>query len=320
MTERKRIPLHHFLLLIFFFTILNSASWAQSLSNLKLDSNRVTWTQLSFQAKNLWVEVSTEVQLKLLPADVVEAMLLASPKGVPIKPTKPNAYQMTISTTIDPVFRPPVKINYQVWFNPEDAAVLGRTRLRRGEEDLIKIYRFTEQGVFRQKKTPKDVKEVSLEPEKWTNAQNSFYPYDLADLKCPFVSGRLLLIYIISAADIAKIAEFQPICVFGKEQLHHVRFRNEGLQSEEFDHIVKDRQTEVRKKRKVKAFKIAIVTNPMEPDREDPEVFSFLGLQKDIVIYIDPASRLPIQVSGTIPMVGNVSLKLYEVRLRQGVD
>jgi len=308
------------LMVLLCFASLNDSAQAQTAAPLKLDPSRVEWTHLSFHAKNFWVKVSTDVQLTSLPANAVEALLLVPSMGVPVKPAEPNVRQMAISTTINPVFRPPVTINYQVWFNPENAAVLGRTRLRRGEEDLIKIYRFTEQGVFRQRKEPKDSKEVSLEPEKWTNVQDSFYPYNLADLGCPFVSGRLLLIYIISATDPAKSAESQSICVFGKEQLHRVRFHNEGLQSVEFNHVVKDRLTEVRKKGMVKAFKIAVVTQPMEPDREDPEVFSFLGLQKDIVIYVDPASRLPIQVSGTIPMVGNVSLKLREVRLGQGAD
>jgi hypothetical protein len=300
--------------------IINSPAWAQPTAPLKLDASRIRWTHLSFHAKNFWVEVSTDIQLKSLPAPEVEALLLASPRGVPIKPAKPNACQMTINTTIDPVFRPPVKINYQVWFNPEDAAVLGRIRLRRGEDDLIKIYRFTEQGVFRQRKEPKDSKEISLEPEKWTNVQDSFYPYNLADLGCPIVSGRLLLVYIISAVDIAKRDQSQSICVFGKEQLHRVRFRNEGLHPVAFKHVVKDRQAEVQKTGTVKALKIAVTAEPMEPDLKDPEDFSFLGLHKDIAIYVDPTSRLPIQVSGTIPMVGNVSLKLSEVRLRQGAD
>ena len=299
---------------------MNSTAWAQPNAFLKLDPSRIAWTHLSFHAKNFWVEVTTDIQLKSLPATTVEALLLASPRGVPIKPATPNARQMAINTTIDPVFGPPVSINYQVWFNPEDAAVLGRIRLRRGEDDLIKIYRFTDQGVFRQRKAPKNAKEVSLEPEKWTNAQDSFYPYNPADLGCPIVSGRLLLIYIISAVDIAKRDQSQSLCVFGKEQLHRVRLRNEGLQPVEFKHVFKDQQTAVQKKGTVKALKIAVAADPIEPDREEPEDFSFLGLHKDIVIYIDPTSRLPIQVSGTIPMVGNVSLKLSEVRLRQGTD
>ncbi|MGD2186689.1 MAG: hypothetical protein PVI71_11210 [Desulfobacterales bacterium] len=309
-----------FLALTFCLAAFYSFAGAQSFSNLKLDAERIPWTQLSFHAKNFLVEVSTNLQLITVSSDKVEEALLATPKGVPIKPAKPSVRQMNIATTIDPIFRPPVKINYQVWFNPQDAAVLGRTRLRRGEDDLTKIYRFTEQGVFRQKKAPKDPKEAALEPEKWTNIHHSFYPYDLADLGCPQVSGRLLLLYIISAADISKRDSSRSVCVFGKKQVHHVRLRTEGLHALKVNHLVKGLQTEVQKKETVEALKIAITANPMGPDPEDPEKFSFLGLHKDIAIYIDPSSRLPIQVNGTVPTVGKVSLILRQVRLRQLAD
>jgi hypothetical protein len=63
---------------------------AQSNSYLKLDATRVSWTHLSFHAKNLWVEVSTNIQMKSLPASYLGAVLLASPKGMPIKPQTPQ--------------------------------------------------------------------------------------------------------------------------------------------------------------------------------------------------------------------------------------
>jgi hypothetical protein len=43
-------------------------------------------------------------------------------------------------------------------------------------------------------------------------------------------------------------------------------------------------------------------------------------LNEDIAIYFDPATRLPIQVSGIISTVGNAHLELTEVHLRQKSD
>ena len=42
--------------------------------------------------------------------------------------------------------------SYQVWFDPDDATAFGRTRLRQGKDDFKKIYRFTQQGVFRHRR------------------------------------------------------------------------------------------------------------------------------------------------------------------------
>jgi hypothetical protein len=52
----------------------------------------------------------------------------------------------------------------------------------------------------------------------------------------------------------------------------------------------------------------------MESDLNAVENFSFLGLHQDISIYIDPTTRLPIQVSGIIPSLGKAELKLNEIK------
>jgi hypothetical protein len=139
---------------------------AQPISHLKLDSRRVPWTALSFYAKNFWIEVSTDIQIKSRRAYDLDGVLPASPKGVPIKPQAPLVNEMTINTTIDPRFREPVKMHNRIWFDPTDASALGRIRLRRGEDDFKKTYRFTDQGVFRHR----------IEPSNPTNGRTSRTP------------------------------------------------------------------------------------------------------------------------------------------------
>ena len=121
---------------------------AQPISHLKLDTHRVPWSHMSFHAKNFWVEVSTDIQIKSLRTSDLDAVLLASPEGIPIKPQTSQVTEMTINTTIDPRFRSPVKIHNRIWFNPTDASALGRIRLRRGEDDFKKMYRFTDRAFF----------------------------------------------------------------------------------------------------------------------------------------------------------------------------
>lgn len=317
----KKINLGIFcLVILLWFVVFNSSACAQSHSHIKLDPSRISWTDLSFHAKNLWVEVSTNLQLTSAPSAEVEAVLLATPKGVPIKPVKPKAFQMIIHTNIDPVFRSPVDIYNKIWFNPMDAAALGRVRLRRGEDDFKKIYRFTQQGVFRHRKEPKDQKEALLAPEKWTDTGEDFYSYDLPQLGCPHASERSILIYIVSTALISKSNEPLSLCVFGKRQLHRVWLRPEGLHPLKVNYVEKTPQTEIRKKGTVAALKISIESQPMDSDLDEAENFSFLGFHKDIAIYIDPTSRLPMQASGIIPVVGKANLKLRKVLLRQRED
>ena len=296
--------------------VFNTA-WAESFNALKLDANGVPWSQLSFHAKNFWVEVSTDVKLVSMPVAAVQPLLISTPKGIPVKIKAPEASQMTINTTIDPRFRSEVHIYNRIWFNPSDSAALGRIRLRRGEDDFKKIYRFTKQGVFRHRVEPKDKKEASLPPEKWTDMNDSFYPYDQIRLGCSGVSERSLPLYILSAARISKIEDALSLCVFGKRQLHRVTLRNEGEHPVSVSYVEKKQHAESRKKGMIKAFKIVLTSEPMKSDLKKPENFSFLGFHKDISIYIDPVTRLPLQASGFIPTVGKVSLTLREVHVKR---
>jgi len=126
----------------------------------------------------------------------------------------------------------------------------------------------------------------------------------------------LVLIYIASAAEISKNMQPLSFCVFGKRQLFHVRFKPQGFHLLKVDFIEKKQLSEIRRRREVEAFKIALETRPLPSDLKKVEDFSFLGFQDDIAIFIDPVSDLPIQVSGEIPMVGKVIIKLHEVWLR----
>ena len=312
------------LLLLVLFSVLipltgiSNISQAQSYSQIKLDPKRVPWTQLSYRIKNFTVEVNVQVRLESLPAAEVEAALIKSPQGIPINAWSPESNRITVHYMVDSIFMSPVKTINQVWFNPEDATALGRIRLRRGKDDFKNVYRFTDQGVFRHKREPQDQQETLKQPEKWTDVKDTFYAYNLDQLGCPNVTERLVLIYIASAsaAEISKNMQPLSFCVFGRRQLFHVQLKPQGFHSLKVDFIEKKQQGEIRRRGEVQALKIALDIQPLASDLKSVEDFSFLGFQEDIAIFIDPVSGLPIQSSGKISMVGNLTIKLNEVQLR----
>lgn len=306
-----------FLAILLGFGVLTKPVGAHPISRLKLNANRVPWTDLSFHAKNFWVEVSSDIQLNSLAASELDAVLLKSPKGNPVEPQTAQAAQMTIQTRIKPRFRSPVNISNRIWFNPTDGYALGRVRLRRGEDDFKKMYRFTDQGVFRHRIEPKGKGEARLEPDKWTDIKDTFYPYDKNHLRCPGVSERSVLIYIISAVALSNDNKPLALCIFGKRQLHRVQLKKEGTLPININYIEKNQQVETLKQGTVRAIKIMITAQPLYAGKEEAETFSFLGFQKDIAVYIDLTTGLPIQASGIIPTVGKADLKLREVYLKQ---
>ncbi len=96
----------------------------------------------------------------------------------------------------------------------------------------------------------------------------------------------------------------------------NVQLIPQGLHTLEVDYIEKKPQSEVRRQKKVEALKIAIEPRPLASDLDNVEDFSFLGFQEDIAIFIDSVSGLPLQISGKISVVGQMTIKLHEAWLR----
>ena len=316
MAIRKKLQSLVLLVSLILLGDFSNSVWSQSYSQLELDANRILWTRLLYQSKSIMVDMTTNVVLESLSADEVKAALIANQEGVAVQIPGTGGYKLASNTIIDSIFQPPVKITNQVWFDPRNATALGRMRLRRGEDDFKKIYRFTQQGVFRHRREPKDQQEAQQDPEKWTDVLDTFYPYNLAQLGCANVSERLLLIYIASTVEQLENNKPLFLCIFGKRQLFQVQLKSAGIHSVKIDYIEKKLQATHHRQGEVKAHKILLEAQPLESNLEKVENFSFLGFRKNIAFFIDPTSKLPIQISGEIPKAGSVTLKLHEVQLR----
>ena len=304
---------------LFSFVFLIHAScpvWAQSFSRLNLDPHRVLWSDLSFRAKRTVVDVAIDIRLVPLPKSDFESIWHTYPQSIPLPSVGQEVYNLKVNRVIDHIFSRAVKLSDQVLFNPNQANSLYMVRLRRGKDDIERAYWFSGEGVHRLRRMPKTKGETSLDPAKWTDVKTSFYPYDLTRLECPQVVDPMLLIYLASAPPINKEGEVLSLCVFGKQQLHQVRLQVQGLQTLEVDYSEKAGEGEVRKKGKVDGLRITLESEPMLEDKKNAENFSFLGMQEDIVIHIDPQLCIPLQVSGKIPTVGAVTLKLSEVKIK----
>lgn len=290
--------------------------WAQSFSRLNLQPNRVLWSDLYFSAKRTVVDVAIDIRLCPFSTAEFESIWQTYPQSIPLPSMRKKIYNLEVNRVIDHIFSRAVKLWNQVLFDPYQANSLYRVRVRRGKDDIKRAYWFSGEGVHRLRRMPNTKGETTLDPEKWTAVKTSFYPYDLNRLECSQVLDSTLLIYLVSAAPIEKEGEVLSLCVFGKQQLHQVRLQVEGLQTLEVDYSVRSGEGKVSKKGKVDGVRVTLESEPLVSDKKDAENFSFLGMHEDIAIHLDPELRIPLQVSGKIPTVGAVTLKLSEVKMK----
>jgi hypothetical protein len=306
------------ILLLFVFIIASSCPvWAQSPSRLDLDPRRVLWSELSFGAQGTMVDVAIDIRLAPFPSAEFEAIWRTFPQAIPLPSLGQDVYNLEVNRVIDYIFSPAVRLWNQVLFNANQAQSLYRVRLRRGKDDIERAYWFSGEGVHRLRRIPKTKGETSLDPAKWTDVSTSFYPYHVTPLACPQVVDPVLIIYLVSTAPLNQEGEVLTLCVFGKQQLHQVRLGYPRMENLEVDYTVNSGEGRVHKKGRVNGLKITVESEPMVSDKKDAENFSFLGMQDDIAIHIDPQLRIPLQVSGKIPTVGKVTLKLREVKMQE---
>ena len=278
-----------------------SPSGAQSDSALILDADKIRWSHLELGAKSVWVDVNVNVRLESQSRSKMQGELLENRKGDAIPVPESGGFKLTTDILSDAAFKPPVHKKNRVWFIPHDGTALGRFRLRRGKEDFKKVYRFTRQGVFRYRQEPKNRQETSLNPEQWTDTNDTFYEYRPAQLGCAGITDRLLLIYIAAAAGMSERKQPLSVCVFGKRALFQVKLQPAGMESIRADFVEMKQQTETHREGNIQAFKINLEARLLEYNSGFDENFSFLGLRKNISIHIEPETGLPIQISGDTP-------------------
>jgi len=303
------------LLLLIGLGLLANSSQAQSSSSNKFESARVPWRSLCYKANSVFGKVTTEIRLAELPAKEVTHLLTAASQGKVLQVSADTMMIITVHSDIKPLFGSNEILKTQAWYDPGDGKALQRDRLFLGSEKWQKRYRFTDQGVFRLRTKPLDSKEDELPPEQWTKVREEFYDYNLEGLNCSAVIEPSGLFYLVSANSFKPQELPLSLCVFNKKQLHRLDVSLEGHQRIKLNYLENSEGNQIRREKEIDAARISFKPRALVPEGKEHEEFSFLGLNGDFDIFIDKATKLPVQISGKILTFGKIDIKLQEVSL-----
>ena len=304
-----------YMVLLLAFGLSSDLCRAQSASNLKFESESLSWSRLSFKADSLFGQVTTEVRLAALPSTDAADQLIAVPQAAVLQPSGATVISTTVDSNINPLFGSNEILKTQSWSNSDDAAALQLVRLRQGGKIWQKSYRFEPSGVYHQRKKPADKKQLELPPEQWSTFEKKFYRYDSKKLGCPVVLEPNGLLYLVSALDYEKLTSPLILCVFNKKQLHLVKVSFGGLQSLKVNYLEKQGENKSQVLKDVDTIKISFHPRSLAPTNIETEEFSFLGLKGDFDIFIDKTSRIPVLVRGKITEFGKMEILLQQVLL-----
>jgi len=295
--------------------LLASSLRAQSGPVLRLDAEAFPWKRLAYTAKKVFGTVTTEIQWENVPAEKVKKLLIPAPRAVALQTADHRVFSIKSHAVVKSLWAADDVLKTQAWYDPLNGAVLQRVRWRHGQERWQKTYRFTDKGVLRVRKTTGIPEKNDSTPARWSNIKESFYPYALNRAGCPYALEPLFLLFVVSAMNWESRNGTLSLCVFNKKQLHKVQIRQAGIHPLEVDYTEKKEGSEVRRQDRIQAIKLSITPRSLAGKDKKPEPFSFLGLNGNFDIYLDRISQIPVQVSGKIPRLGVVDIKLSTVDL-----
>ena len=286
----------------------------------KSEPDRAGWKYLSYRGSHFWGDVKTEVSLADLPAGEAQKKLITIPDGKPLETSTSRVMVIDVQSKVDPLFGATDLSGSRAWFAPNDAAAYQRIRTRHGGDIWQNTYRFAERGVYRIRKKPGHADEKQVAPEHWTRIKESFFQYPPTGLESQTVTEPTGLLYLVSVLDLMPQTAPLSVFVFDRKQLHEVKIQVNGRQSLKVSYMEKSHNKEIQRVETIDAVKIYFSPRALVQPGEKPEQFSFFGLRSNFIIFIDPASGLPVQVSGKVPKLGTLHLKLNEVRRPGGAN
>lgn len=270
------------------------------------------WSSFTLQASRFGSTATAVVERQMLPTAAAIPAFIESPRGLPLEATRAELQKLSVSVTLEILGGRRVRIENHLWFDPYANTPLYLLRTRFGLDDYHQQFRFTREGVFRYQREPATAGETAKPPDAWTRIKQHFYPYPLGPSGCPPIleTSQMIPLAEVILMDLAAAA--RPLCVFHKRQVHRVSVYPLPARMVSFDYLERRADGEIQRVGTVSARGARIVSRPIESYRGDVEELFRDGSQ----LWFNPEGRLPLAVSGELPVIGRVEMRLKEMRLK----
>ena len=307
---KNYLPLNILIFQIIFFHFLLQTSGAQeNLLSEVSNQQDASWTELVFKGSKLMTNITVKIQLS--SADQLSGS--QSPNiGTGLDDCSKAVTGdkvLTVQSSSKGVGSSG-QYEEEVWFDGKALHPGKRIRLSGGNDPWVKSYCWEDNGVRRLKIFPGKSSEKKHPPSKWTKRSESFYEYPVDSAGCATILDPSVVFYMLTTLDLSSQKEAMEICVFGRKQLHRVTIRQEKNSSLKVAYKERSASGEGRVKDKITPVVFSISTKALPATKQKPEAYSFLGLNKDIRIFMDPEKRLPVKIIGTNNSIGELVLDL----------
>jgi len=276
-----------------------------------LDPSRIEWSGLSFHASKFFISVDADVALSSVSDSERNAMLIDPGEGTAVAAVGPTLELVFMNAAFGRRTRATLLIN------ADSGATLQRTSHDSGKRNRHRIYRYTDIGAYARTWWPIGAKEEALpidQWEQWSKFEEDLRPFP-AELHGQVVTDPGALLFIVGAAPLNKAGDTIEILAYARKNVHRVQIEVAGVEE------IKARYDRVgganpgQRKGKVEALKL-LIRGEMIDDGDSDDQFELLGLRGDIDIHIDPETRAPLQLEGSVKIAGHAVMRLARLQIK----
>ncbi len=245
------------------------------------------WQSLEFEQKAFWVTASSRVTLD---------------------PATDGRWRLTADNSVASNTEELVLV-----LSPADGRSLERTRLSRGKNQRLKRWEFLPAHILRQRREPGA--DASLPPAEWPLTSSRVIPYPDADPD-PAVVDPYTLLILAQRLAAAGEASAQALVNTDFNFFRVTLTRADGPAVEAAYRVLPDGGTVAGVRDTVA---VTLRASPAGELHDEPD-FSLLGLSGEITLLLDRESRLPLQVRGIAPRLGEAHIELRALTPRRPAE
>jgi len=192
---------------------------------------------------------------------------------------------------------------------PGSGDLLQRSRLTSGGNKRLKEYRYAAEKVVRIRREP--VSSQDLPPAQWPVTSRR-------DIACPALGEGAVLtsmpaLLLAVGSVVETPSHVATVYVHGDINFYRVRLSVTGEEQVEVDYELAGGLQRIKGERT--ATVVGLQVEPVGAPRDDPE-FSLLGFESQVSILLDKQTRLPLQVRGRAPRIGETYINLVAADIR----
>ncbi len=275
---------------------------------LQLDPQRVRWESMTLQARKFIFTASTSVDLSFLPAERVLPELIETERGVALIPDGAVSELVSVARFFGR------QSQARLYMSPVTAAAYQYVVDEDGSHAKHRYYRYTDRGIFVLTYKPENDAQRDRNWQEWTRIATEWRKLSKLAWNRSVVEP-LGLLYVVGAAELPMDGRPLELLSISDRKATRLSLRAFPAQPRRVSFALETPGGKLKCKGTAPAIRIDVDGTPLDP-QESSDGFEFLGLEEDIAIFVEPESRLVLEVSGKAPVVGRLTIRLKEARLR----